>query len=190
MRLFASGGGKRAAILRSALELFVEKGYWGVSIPDLTRAADVALSTFYANFSGKQEVADRVFQACVIELDRGLAEAIPHEGGPRELFDALWQGLAEHVDSDAHAFAFGQTPDPTFLSAENRDHDPVPPSLVQFLSLPQVAAELKPLLPRLLAACVWGVFLEMVRGHRLNSLVLDTQALTDFARCAWDAIAA
>ncbi|MDH2425420.1 TetR/AcrR family transcriptional regulator [Sphaerisporangium sp. TRM90804] len=46
----------RQAIHRALVELVLEKGYDGVTVTDIIERADVGRSTFYAHFTGKQEV--------------------------------------------------------------------------------------------------------------------------------------
>lgn len=50
------GEATRQRLLKAAEELFGEKGYFAVSVVEITQRARVALGTFYLYFSGKQEI--------------------------------------------------------------------------------------------------------------------------------------
>lgn len=47
----------RAAIADAALRLFLERGYEQVSVKDVAEAADVAVTTLFQHFSGKEAMA-------------------------------------------------------------------------------------------------------------------------------------
>ena len=51
---------KLPAILRSALELFTEKGIHATTTKDIARAVDVGESTLYGYFSSKQEILQEI----------------------------------------------------------------------------------------------------------------------------------
>jgi len=49
-------------LLRSALELFASRGYHGVSVPMISKRANVKPSTFYQYFSGKDAVYEKLIE--------------------------------------------------------------------------------------------------------------------------------
>jgi AcrR family transcriptional regulator len=52
----ARGEATRQKVLEAAETVFGEKGYYGASVTEITRAAGVAQGTFYLYFKGKKEI--------------------------------------------------------------------------------------------------------------------------------------
>ena len=52
----------RDAILRSALELYAERGYGGVRVEDVAKAAGVSRTTFYNHFSERDAILATLFE--------------------------------------------------------------------------------------------------------------------------------
>lgn len=67
---------KREAILRAAVRVFAEKGFFNSKVADIATSAGIADGTVYLYFKGKDEILHSVF-------DRAMAEFI--EEGRREL---------------------------------------------------------------------------------------------------------
>jgi TetR/AcrR family fatty acid metabolism transcriptional regulator len=69
---------KREAILRSAIKVFAEKGYFNSKVADIAAAAGIADGTVYLYFKSKDEILHSIF-------DRAMAEFISE--GKKELAD-------------------------------------------------------------------------------------------------------
>ncbi|MEP6944694.1 MAG: TetR/AcrR family transcriptional regulator C-terminal domain-containing protein [Acidobacteriota bacterium] len=67
---------KREAILRSAIKVFAEKGYFNSKVADIAGAAGIADGTVYLYFKSKDDILHSIF-------DRAMAEFIAE--GRREL---------------------------------------------------------------------------------------------------------
>ncbi|QBD79653.1 TetR/AcrR family transcriptional regulator [Ktedonosporobacter rubrisoli] len=66
----------RALILRSALQLFSERGYDGTSIDDIRQAAGFkSKASLYTHFKSKEEVSSAILQEIQEEEDRVLMQA-------------------------------------------------------------------------------------------------------------------
>ncbi len=63
----SEGRDTRSDILDAALELFADKGFYGVSIRDVARATGVGVSALYHHFPSK----DELFEAVVLEIRDG-----------------------------------------------------------------------------------------------------------------------
>src|SRR5258708_18945362 len=50
------GEAARQRVLEAAEQVFGDKGYYGASVTEITRAAGVAQGTFYLYFRGKKEI--------------------------------------------------------------------------------------------------------------------------------------
>lgn len=72
----AAVGDKREAILRAAIKVFAEKGFFNSKVSDIARAAGIADGTVYLYFKSKDEILHSIF-------DRAMAEFIAE--GKKEL---------------------------------------------------------------------------------------------------------
>jgi AcrR family transcriptional regulator len=81
----------RARILAAAYDLFAHKGYLSTTMPDVAKAADVAVQTVYFVFRTKAAMLEQVYAAAVLGEDnvrpldstwyqRAVAEEDPHRG--------------------------------------------------------------------------------------------------------------
>ena len=59
----------RAAIIQSAHELFVARGYTGATMADIAKAAGVAVQTVYFTFHTKPELLHACYEAAVLGAD-------------------------------------------------------------------------------------------------------------------------
>src|ERR1700686_4230487 len=54
--------GKRERILRAAIDVFAESGYFNAKVTDIAKAAGVADGTIYLYFDGKEELLTTIFR--------------------------------------------------------------------------------------------------------------------------------
>lgn len=105
-------GNRRELLLDSAAELFRDKGFHRVSMKDVAVANNVAPSSLYAHFSGKQELLHdaiarqmdpsfrQVYEhpmTSLADLAEGLAEGTLQS----RAFGVLWQREARNLDAEA-----------------------------------------------------------------------------------------
>jgi TetR/AcrR family fatty acid metabolism transcriptional regulator len=65
---------KRDAILRAAIDVFAERGYFNAQVADVARAADVAAGTVYLYFRSKDDLLVSIFEKIMRErLAQGRA---------------------------------------------------------------------------------------------------------------------
>ena len=65
---------KRDAILRAAIDVFAERGYFNAQVADVARAAGVAAGTVYLYFRSKDDLLVSIFERTVrAQLDEGRA---------------------------------------------------------------------------------------------------------------------
>lgn len=96
----------RSALREAIVELIIEKGYDSITVADLMERADVARSTFYQHYSGKESVLTdgiRVLEEYlggiqIASIDKGegssaclsfLGPLLEHVGDHRTLYKAL-----------------------------------------------------------------------------------------------------
>src|SRR5207344_390202 len=77
-------GAKRDAILRAAIDVFAERGFFNAQVADVARAAGVAAGTVYLYFKGKDDLLVSIFERSMRD---GLADgraAVTDLQDPRE----------------------------------------------------------------------------------------------------------
>lgn len=80
----APPGPKRDAILRAAIDVFAERGYFNAQVADVARAAGVAAGTVYLYFKNKDDLLVSIFERSMREgLTSGRA-AVANLQDPRE----------------------------------------------------------------------------------------------------------
>ena len=80
----APPGPKRDAILRAAIDVFAERGFFNAQVADVARAAGVAAGTVYLYFKGKDDLLVSIFERSMREgLTSGRA-AVANLQDPRE----------------------------------------------------------------------------------------------------------
>src|SRR5689334_15289154 len=55
-------GDKREAILAAALELFVERGFYGTAVPEIAERAGVGAGTIYRYFESKETLVNELYR--------------------------------------------------------------------------------------------------------------------------------
>jgi TetR/AcrR family transcriptional regulator, fatty acid metabolism regulator protein len=93
-------GTKRDAILRAAIDVFAERGYFNAQVADVARAAGVAAGTVYLYFQNKDHLLVSIFERSMRD---GLAEsraAVAELRDPRERLRRLARGHLARLGND------------------------------------------------------------------------------------------
>src|SRR5213596_2511927 len=93
-------GAKKDAILRAAIDVFAERGYFNAQVADVARAAGVAAGTVYLYFKSKDDLLVSIF-------DRSMREGLTHSRAevadlrdPRERLLRLARGHLARLGQD------------------------------------------------------------------------------------------
>ncbi|MDT0471226.1 TetR family transcriptional regulator [Streptomyces sp. DSM 41014] len=99
----------RDALLRTAVEMFVERGYDGTTVDDIADAVDVSPRTFFRYFAGKEEAALALEELAVARY-LGAVRARPVAEAPmvalRRAVLESWDTLHEVIESVVPVEAF------------------------------------------------------------------------------------
>lgn len=96
----APPGPKRDLILRAAIDVFAERGFFNAQVADVARAAGVAAGTVYLYFKGKDDLLISIFERSMREgLTTGRATAADRED-PRERLLRLARAHLERLGHD------------------------------------------------------------------------------------------
>lgn len=83
-------GNAKERIVKQSLRLFLEKGYHGTSIDDITRAADLTKGAFYWYFRGKEDLLKGIIKEYEKQFLEGLAgEVRKVRGGAVDRFKKM-----------------------------------------------------------------------------------------------------
>lgn len=185
---------KRRRILDAALRVFAKHGYDGTSVPEVAKAANVAIGSLYHYFDDKEALVNEVYRDAKLRLKAALLDGLPSFDVRRtpdaELwFGELWRRLAAFAAREPDAFRFLEMQDHApYLDGESRQ---VELSVLAplWLAGKQLRAGAKGPPVDLLIALLWGAFVGLVKASRLGYLELDDRALAHARDACWRMIA-
>ncbi|HUO84390.1 MAG TPA: TetR/AcrR family transcriptional regulator, partial [Thermoanaerobaculia bacterium] len=94
--------GKRERILRAAVEVFAESGYFNSKVSAIAKAAGVADGTIYLYFSGKEDLLVTIFRdqmnAFLMLLDQELSKESDPAGRLRKLVEVHLRASGQDRD--------------------------------------------------------------------------------------------
>jgi AcrR family transcriptional regulator len=183
---------KAEAILAAALDLFVERGFHGTSVPSVADKAGVASGTIYHYFESKEALVNVLYKRWKAEISARLVSDFPHERPVREQFRILWERMAQFAIAHPKELAFlelhhhGSYLDEDSRTIERHTLD----FGVAMVMRAQQAQAIKPLSAPLLVELVNGAFLGVFRAALEGRFALDMPTLMDAERCCWEAVRA
>jgi AcrR family transcriptional regulator len=191
-----AGEETRGALHKAAVELFAKRGFHGVTLAEVARAAGIGAATVYRHTESKEALINVVLRALRQALDERLwSDSLDPAESVEHVFKLTWLRLATHGE---------YRPDELIL-LELRQHDGyLEPATARVLK-PSILAPLVPVLERgqreglirsekaeYLAELVKGLFLasfklglEHGRGGLVNAAPMD-----DGRDVAWSALQA
>jgi TetR/AcrR family transcriptional regulator, repressor of fatR-cypB operon len=181
---------KRAAVEKAALELFVERGFHGTTVPDIARRADVGTGTLYLYHCSKEKLLNHLYQRWQTACLGRLTVAARDARTPRETFAAFWHSFVRFTDEYPVAFQFIMMYESSpYLSDETRRMAIESKRPVEALFEDGMARQVFKALPiPVLMAVAKGVFHELRRLEASGEVVL-TPALWKAAEgMVWEAI--
>ncbi len=186
------GGDKREAIMTAALDLFVERGFYGTTVPEIAERANVGAGTIYRYFDSKEALVNELYRQEKQAFAKNVIENFAAPTGARELFRVLWNRMAKYATEHTKSFAFLELHHHAqYLDAESRALEQRMLALFQnVIVAAQVRGELKAASPRLLMALVMGAFIGVIRNCVEMSEPLTDAAWAMAETCMWEAIRA
>jgi TetR/AcrR family transcriptional regulator, repressor of fatR-cypB operon len=182
---------KREAIMTAALELFVERGFYGTAVPEIADKAQVGAGTIYRYFDSKEALVNALYRQEKTKFAHHVIETFP-TGNAREQFRTLWMRMAKFAGEHEKSFVFLELHHHArYLDAESQA---VERRMLELFTNVVIAAqargELKAGPPRILMGIVMGAFVGVIRGC---VEVDEPVAHADWKlaeQCVWEAIRA
>ena len=182
---------RREAIMAAALELFVERGFFGTAVPEIAERADVGAGTIYRYFESKEALVNELYRAEKQRFMQHVMDGFP--GGPaRELFRSLWMKMAKFAGEHIKSFCFLELHHHArYLDAESRALEQrILDTFTAVVVASQARGELRQGPPRLLMGIVLGAFVGVVRSSIECEMDVTTADWKLAEQCAWEAIRA
>ncbi len=184
------GGDKRDAIMTAALELFVERGFYGTTVPEIADRANVGAGTIYRYFESKDALVNALYRQEKMRFGHLVLDDFPVASPTREQFRLLWMRMARYASANPSSFVFLELHHHArYLDHESRAVEARMLDLfIYFIANAQSRGELKAGPPRLLIGMVMGAFVGVIR----NSVELE-QPLGEAdwklaEQCMWEAV--
>ena len=181
---------KGEAILAAALDLFVERGFYGTSVPSVAERAGVAAGTIYHYFDSKEALVNALFQRWKGAVAAEVLRDFPFDRPPREQFRTVWERMTSFALAHPKELAFLELHHHgSYLDEESRriEHQIVDFG-IETVRRAQEAEALKPLPPGLLMEFANGAFLGVFRGALEGRLEMKAETFLQMERCCWEAL--
>ena len=162
----AAGGDKREAILDAALELFVERGFYGTAVPEIADKAGVGAGTIYRYFDSKEALVNAIYRQQKMMFAQVVLGDFPATAPTREQFRTLWMRMAQFATAHPKAFVFMELHHhQRYLDADNVALEQRMLELFgNVVVTAQAKGDLKVGPPRLLMGIVMGAFVGVIRS--------------------------
>ncbi len=159
------GGDKREQILDAALDLFVERGFFGTAVPEIAEQAGVGAGTIYRYFDSKEALVNAIYREQKMTFASVALADFPATAPTREQFRTLWMRMARFASANPKAFVFMELHhharylDADNVALEQRMFD----LFTNVVITAQAKGDLKVGPPRLLMGIVMGAFVGVIR---------------------------
>ncbi len=87
---------KRERILRAAIDVFAQSGYFNAKVSDIAKAAGVADGTIYLYFDGKEDLLTSIFRDHIRNYLQSLERALANVNRPE---DRVRVAIRHHLES-------------------------------------------------------------------------------------------
>ena len=181
---------KREAITGAALELFVERGFFGTTVPEIADRAGVGAGTIYRYFASKEALVNELYREQKLAFSGTVLDQFPATAPTREQFRSLWMRMAKFATENERAFVFLELHHHArYLDEQSRAVEAR--MLTMFtvvVTAAQARRELKAGSPRLLMGMVMGAFTGVIRSCVEIDEPVGSADWTLAEQCIWEAI--
>ncbi len=187
-----AGGDKREQILDAALDLFVERGFFGTAVPEIAEKAGVGAGTIYRYFDSKEALVNAIYRQQKMTFASVALTDFPATAPTREQFRTLWMRMAKFAAANLKAFVFMELHhharylDADNVALEQRMFD----LFTNVVITAQIKGDLKVGPPRLLMGIVMGAFVGVIRCCLDVGEPLETADWKLAEQILWEAIRA
>lgn len=184
---------KREAIMTAALDLFVERGFYGTAVPEIAEKAGVGAGTIYRYFESKEALVNALYRQEKERFGQLTIQNFPSGNViARELFRGMWMKMAKFAIENPKPFVFMELHHHApYLDAESHALEARMNALFSGVVVAaQARGELKAGPPQLLMSLVMGGFVGVIRGCLETAAKLEDANWAFAEQCMWEAIRA
>jgi AcrR family transcriptional regulator len=183
---------KREAIMAAALELFVERGFYGTAVPEIAERASVGAGTIYRYFESKEALVNELYREQKMLFGQVALDEFPAKAPTREQFRVLWMRMARFAIDHPSSFVFLELHHHArYLDGASRAVEQRMTGLFRDVVVgAQARGELKAGDPRVLMGLVMGGFIGVIRGCVDDDRPLGEADWKLAEQCMWEAIRA
>lgn len=193
IRMSSRGDRTRKALHEAAVTLFAQRGFHGVSVPDLAAAAGLGAASLYRHYVSKEALVNAVIRDRRAVLADEVWADFDHAQPVRLAFRALWARLT--------ALASSRTEDLVFLELHHHDDYLEPATvramqastfspLVRLLERGQREGVVRPGDVTLFIAALGGLFVGCFKAGLKKGRLVSTSPLEAAEPLAWAAVQA
>ncbi len=182
---------KRSRLLDAALELFETRGFDGVAVPEIAKAAGVATGTLYLYFRDKAALVNALYRHWKNEYNASVLAPLPEAIAPRQVFSHYWQRMMEFAQTHPRAVRFMDLHHHgAYLDGESRalSRDYLE-AAEAFVRDARAQGAIRDLDPVLIVALTWGAAAGLAKFSASGALALDPISATAMEDALWRAIA-
>jgi AcrR family transcriptional regulator len=194
---------KREAIMTAALDLFVERGFFGTAVPEIADRAGVGAGTIYRYFESKDALVNAIYRQEKMRFAHEVIDDFPAAAPTREQFRLMWNRMAKFATAFPKSFVFLELHHHApYLDAESRAVEQRMLDLfIHVIRAAQARGELKAGSPQLLIGIVMGAFVGVIRScvesaspaepeavRRPIDLPLEQADWKLSEQCVWEAV--
>lgn len=178
--------------MQAALDLFVERGFYGTAVPEIADKAGVGAGTIYRYFSSKEALVNEIYREEKQRFGTTVIASFPPSSSAKELFHALWTRMVRFAVENVKSFIFLELHHHArYLDAESKALEKrMTEMFAQVIVAAQARGELKTGSPELLMGIVMGGFVGVIRSCvEVDKKTSDADwRLAE--QCMWEAIRA
>lgn len=177
--------------MNAALELFVERGFYGTTVPEIADKAEVGAGTIYRYFPSKEALVNELYRHEKTRFGAAVVTGIP-AGNAKELFHTLWRRMVDFAVENQKSFQFLELQHhAAYLDAESHALEArMTQMFEQVIKSAQARGELKNGTPGLLMGLVMGAFIGVIRSCIDVDLAPAGADWKLAEQCVWEAIRA
>ena len=182
---------KRSRLLDAALELFETRGFDGVAVPEIAKAAGVATGTLYLYFRDKAALVNALYRHWKNAYNASVLAPLPGGIVPRQAFSHYWQRMMAFARAHPRAIRFMDLHHHgAYLDGESRSLSRNYLEAAEaFARDARAQGAIRDLEPALIVALMWGAAAGLVKFSASGALALDAISATAMEDALWRAIA-
>jgi AcrR family transcriptional regulator len=182
---------KRERILRAALELFAERGYYGAPVSLIAERANVGSGTIYRYFRDKKKLVNVLYRDWKEAMFEKTMEALNQQDQPlRSLFHGIWEKMTQFALENPEAFVFMEAHhhSPYLDEASQTLSNKITEHFKAMFQMGQAQEVIKDAPAELLKSVVVGAFSEMMKNHWNGELEITEELMAQTEEMCWQAI--